>query len=190
MADTAAHLADRVLPEVPVRQWVLSFPRSVRFHLARNASLLSRALEIFIAEVFRHLGRQFQFLREEADPEEWRHRVRLPWREPCEPGAVTSIQRYGSSLNLNVHFHTLVLDGVFWRRPDGRLIFVELTAPKVEDLRVVLSRGVDRVTRMLVRAGVLLPGSREEGGGVAAEPADPTLLDRIQASSQMRPPKG
>jgi hypothetical protein len=26
MADTAAHLADRVFPEAPVRQWVLSLP--------------------------------------------------------------------------------------------------------------------------------------------------------------------
>jgi hypothetical protein len=28
MADTAAHLVDRVFPEVPVRQWVLSLPHS------------------------------------------------------------------------------------------------------------------------------------------------------------------
>jgi hypothetical protein len=28
-------------------------------------------------------------------------------------GSVTVIQRFGGGLNLNVHFHTLVLDGVF-----------------------------------------------------------------------------
>jgi hypothetical protein len=28
-------------------------------------------------------------------------------------GAVTLIQRFGSALNLNVHFHTLVLDGAY-----------------------------------------------------------------------------
>ncbi len=33
MADTAAHLVDRVLPEVPVRQWVLSLPFSLRYRL-------------------------------------------------------------------------------------------------------------------------------------------------------------
>ena len=27
-------------------------------------------------------------------------------------GAVTFVQRFGGSLNLNVHFHTLVLDGI------------------------------------------------------------------------------
>jgi hypothetical protein len=30
MANTAAHLVDRVLPAVPVRQWVLSFPFELR----------------------------------------------------------------------------------------------------------------------------------------------------------------
>lgn len=34
MADTAAHLVDRVFPEVPVRQWVLSLPFHLRYRLA------------------------------------------------------------------------------------------------------------------------------------------------------------
>jgi hypothetical protein len=34
MADTAAHLVDRVFPEVPVRQWVLSLPYGLRYRLA------------------------------------------------------------------------------------------------------------------------------------------------------------
>jgi len=38
MADTAAHLVDRVLPEVPVRQWVLSLPWQLRYRLAFAAS--------------------------------------------------------------------------------------------------------------------------------------------------------
>jgi hypothetical protein len=33
MAETAAHLADHVLPRLPVRQWVLSLPRRLRYHL-------------------------------------------------------------------------------------------------------------------------------------------------------------
>jgi len=31
----------------------------------------------------------------------------------CRCGAVTFIQRFGGALNLNVHFHTLFLDGVY-----------------------------------------------------------------------------
>jgi hypothetical protein len=34
MADTAAHLVDRVFPHVPVRQWVLSLPFALRYRLA------------------------------------------------------------------------------------------------------------------------------------------------------------
>jgi hypothetical protein len=34
MADTAAHLVDRVLPEVPIRQWVLTLPYPVRYRCA------------------------------------------------------------------------------------------------------------------------------------------------------------
>ncbi|MDL2478836.1 transposase, partial [Klebsiella pneumoniae] len=31
----------------------------------------------------------------------------------AKTGAVTLIQRFGSALNLNVHFHMLFLDGVY-----------------------------------------------------------------------------
>jgi len=41
MADTAAHLVDRVLPEVPVHQWVLSLPFTLRYRLAYDARLAS-----------------------------------------------------------------------------------------------------------------------------------------------------
>jgi hypothetical protein len=39
MHDTAAHLVDRVLPRVPIRQWVVTFPRQVRYHLAADPKL-------------------------------------------------------------------------------------------------------------------------------------------------------
>ena len=48
MADTAAHLVDRVFPEVPVRQWVLSFPFALRYRLAYDAHLLTDVLGVFI----------------------------------------------------------------------------------------------------------------------------------------------
>ena len=33
-------------------------------------------------------------------------------------GAVTLIQRFGSALNLNIHFHLLFLDGIYVSRND------------------------------------------------------------------------
>ncbi len=41
MANTAAHLVDRVLPAVPVRQWVLSLPFELRALAAFRADVLS-----------------------------------------------------------------------------------------------------------------------------------------------------
>ena len=41
MADTAAHLVDRVIPSVPVRQWVLSLPFALRYRVAWDATLAS-----------------------------------------------------------------------------------------------------------------------------------------------------
>jgi hypothetical protein len=40
-----------------------------------------------------------------------------------QTGTVTVIQRFGSALRLNVHFHTLVLDGVFSDTRPGPLTF-------------------------------------------------------------------
>jgi formylglycine-generating enzyme required for sulfatase activity len=44
MAETAALLADEVLPERPLRQWVLSLPYALRFLLATDSDSLKRAI--------------------------------------------------------------------------------------------------------------------------------------------------
>jgi len=46
MAETAAHLVDHVIPRVPVRQWVLSFPIPLRLLFASHPQLLSPVLQI------------------------------------------------------------------------------------------------------------------------------------------------
>jgi hypothetical protein len=50
--DTAAHLVDCVLPEVPVRQWVLSLPYPVRYSCAWDAKLTSEVLRAFMRALF------------------------------------------------------------------------------------------------------------------------------------------
>ena len=184
MADTAAHWVDHVLPPVPIRQWVLSFPREIRYILMRDSTLLTRAHDLFIQELLRYYNRQLLFIREGVEPGDWRYRKRLPWKAETHGGALTAIQRFGSSLNANPHLHTLSLDGVYVEIPEtGKLHFVETPPPEREDLEQVLSRTKQRVERMLERAGALLAGSRAEGGNLAAEPADPSLMDELQAAS-------
>ena len=57
MADTAAHLVDRVLPEVPIRQWVLSLPIPLRYRVAYDRELCSEVLGVFLRNVFSSLRR-------------------------------------------------------------------------------------------------------------------------------------
>jgi hypothetical protein len=52
MANTAAHLVDRVLPAVPVRQWVLSLPWELRALAAFKADVLSALARIFVEAIF------------------------------------------------------------------------------------------------------------------------------------------
>ncbi len=51
MSDTAAHLVDNVFPHVPVRQWVLSLPREIRYRLAYDKKLISEVLAVFLRVV-------------------------------------------------------------------------------------------------------------------------------------------
>ncbi len=58
MADTAARLVDDVLPHVPVRQFVLSFPYEIRYRLAWDGELISAALSVFLRVIGRWYRRQ------------------------------------------------------------------------------------------------------------------------------------
>ena len=55
-------------------------------------------------------------------------------KKTAQAGAVTLIQRFGSALNLNIHFHMLFLDGVYVDRPDGSARFWWVKAPTSEEL--------------------------------------------------------
>jgi len=58
-------------------------------------------------------------------------------------GAVTFIQRFGSALNLNVHLHMLIPDGVYALR-HGKPLFHALPAPSLSELTALLNRIVRR----------------------------------------------
>jgi hypothetical protein len=84
MVDAAAHLVDRVLPMVPVRQWVLSLPFQLRCRLAYDSRLVRDVLHIFIQEVFSSLQR--------------RARQHCGIRK-AKCGGVTFVQRFGGAIN-------------------------------------------------------------------------------------------
>jgi hypothetical protein len=141
MADTAAHLVDRVLPEVPIRQWVLTLPYPLRYRCAYDAKLASAVLRAFVRALFAEL----------------RRRVRRHCRAlDLHCGAVTFLQRFGSALNLNLHFHTLALDGAHTgiRGPDAPTRFLPLPPPDDDEVARVLAGTARRLQRLLAeRAG-------------------------------------
>ena len=58
MAETAAHLIEHVLPEQPIRQWVLSFPYALRFLFASRPAVLSKVLGIVYQAISTFLVRR------------------------------------------------------------------------------------------------------------------------------------
>ena len=68
-------------------------------------------------------------------------------------GGITFIQRFDSALRLNVHFHSLFLDGVYVRADDGDLEFLELPEPSPQQVEEVARRTAKRIARLLEKAG-------------------------------------
>ena len=87
MYNGAAHIVDHVIPDVPLRQYVLSVPFELRLVLAARADAFSAMMSLFVEQVFR-----------------WqRERPREAGLEAVQSGAVVAQHRGGSSLNLNDH---------------------------------------------------------------------------------------
>ena len=111
---TADHLVAKVIPQVPTRQWVLSFPVELRFAMAYRPEIQKQMLKIFMATIS-------HWYKSKAKPQ--------GQRKSLSVGAVTVIQRFGGALNLNIHFHTIFLDGAY--DDNG---FIKTPAPRKEDI--------------------------------------------------------
>ncbi len=138
MTESAAHLVDDVLPRVPVRQWVLSLPYRLRYLLAWNHGLCRAVLGVYARALL-----AFQ-----------RRHTRQGRRRVGQSGCVTVIQRFGGGLNLNLHFHTLVLDGVFTEGAGDTLRFQPAPPPTNAEVGRVLATIATRVRRLLRRHGL------------------------------------
>ena len=135
MCNSAAHLVDRVTPQVPVRQWVLSLPFELRRLVAFRADVLTAVARIFYETV----------------STDYRRRSGIA---SARTGAVTCVQRFGGSLNLNPHLHVIWLDGVFSFNEECAARFHPLDPPSRDDLDRIVRRVAERVIRWLRRKGV------------------------------------
>jgi hypothetical protein len=166
MANVAAHLVDRVLPDVPVRQYVLTLPYELRRLAAFKADVLTALARIFVEAVFAS----------------YRSGARRDGIESPQCGSVNFVQRFGS-LNLHVHFHLLVLDGVFARDTERRLVFHPAKAPTVAHLDTIVARTASRSIAWLRKHGYIVDAPLEARSN--EEPAQ-TALDACAAIAMGR----
>jgi hypothetical protein len=155
MADSAALLVDEILPHQPMRQLspgmacsramqeqlprVLSVPFPLRFLFASNPKAMTGVLGIVYRAISTHLAHKAGF----AKP-------------LVQTGAVTLIQRFGSALNLNIHFHMLFLDGVYIGGSNGHpMRFQRVKAPTRNELTKLTHTIAHRVACYLVHQGLL-----------------------------------
>jgi len=108
MAQMAAHLVEQVIPWVPTRQWVVSVPVPLRYWMASSQDLTAKVHTIIRTTVGQYYVNQAV--------------TQGHKRANIHPGSVTFIQRFGSALNLNLHFHVIGLEGVYLDRI-GKCIF-------------------------------------------------------------------
>jgi hypothetical protein len=71
-------------------------------------------------------------------------------------GALTLIQRFGSALNLNIHFHMLFLEGKFSENPWGGTTFTRIKAPSHDDMVTLVHTISQRIARYLEKAGLVV----------------------------------
>jgi len=161
MVETAAHLIDNVIPRLPVRQWVLSFPWGLRMLFAARPEALTRCLDVVVRCIETHLLQ----------------RAGVRRRSGARTGVVTLIQRHGSAANVNVHLHMLVLDGVV--EPIGeRMRFRPVAAPSEAQLQRLLTRLIARMVRRLTKDGWLSQDT--EPPSLDLEPRD--VVDELAAA--------
>jgi hypothetical protein len=138
MANEAAAIVDRVLSDVPMRQYVLTLPYELRKLAAFKADVLTALGRIFVDAVFTS----------------YRAGAKRDGVEDGQCGAINFVQRFGS-LNLNVHFHLAMLDGVFTRDAQAGMVFHPQTPPAAADLDSIARRVRDRSVAWLRRHGYL-----------------------------------
>jgi hypothetical protein len=150
MCNEAVQLVDRVFPNVPIRQWVVSLPWELRRLAATKRGVLGAMDRIFAEEIAR-LTR------------------RLAGVADAQAGSVGCPRMFGGSLNLHPHLHTLAVDGVFEKTDGGGVRFHEAPAPSKDDVSEVAKRVRERAVRWLRRHGYVDQRAAEELSGSLAE---------------------
>lgn len=167
MNDLAVHMTDDVLPdEAHIRQWICSFPFSLRAPMGYDPKLCSALVSAFVHEV------------EHSYRLRAKHHLGLSSTRLIHFGALTQIQRADSALRLDPHPHTLAIDGVYVPH-DGRLAFHPLPPPTLAEVHHVAHRTALRTEKILARFGIDPAGHLPQ----QAADEDPVLSTLLDASA-------
>lgn len=143
MNELSLHLMDHVVPDVPLRQFVLTLPFGLRLLVARDKRLLAAVRTVFLRAVS-------GFVRKKA-------REAYPSKTLLTAGLCV-VQRFGSALQLAPHFHAALFDGAYRADDDGKLHFVAAPAITPAERLALTTRIASRMERMLARRGLFLNG--------------------------------
>lgn len=170
MSETATHLVDHVLPHKNIRQWVLTFPVPVRLCLSIRPKVMARALDIAHLVIG-------QYYRKKVNESG----AKLSTKN-SKSGAVTLIQRFGGSLNLNIHFHQLFVDGCYKLDEKGEPIdFWGAAPPSVKEIEEVLLKIIHKITKYLERQKIIIRDDSDDG--LQLPIPDEDTLSKLQATS-------
>jgi len=132
MVQTAAHMIENVIPCVPVRQFVISFPKRIR-HYLQTHEILKTVLRIVVDEIRKTLIASGPNI---SNP---------------KIGAISFIQHFGNTLNLHPHFHLIVADGIFSTEEEDLLFHDAFLTP--DDIADTQDNIQNRVLRYFGRRG-------------------------------------
>ena len=167
----SGHALEELLADVPYRQWVLVLPKRLRWFVHRDARLpgeISRLLAQALTDFY---------LRRCGAPKD------------AAPAQFHVLQRFGSSVNLHLHDHAVVSDGVF-RLDDGVLRFASAPPPAFEEVAELVELLRRRILKRMLRMRVLPEATVNEmlawphggfslDGGTYVEAQDRAGLERL-----------
>ena len=167
MAAQAAHLVDAVVPAVPVRQYVLSLPFDLSLLAATNPVVLRAITRVHYEELTKH----------------YRACARNQGTiDKTYPGAVTFVQRFGSSLNLHLHLHVCVLDGVYIEQQDDAPTFLPAPPLRKDQLHKLTEKVALRVAKWLRKRGY----SKDEHDYSSNEPRQLSFAEMLAHQAAQR----
>ena len=102
-------------------------------------------------------------------------------KSTAKTGSVTLIQRFGSALNSNLHFHILFIDGVYEQRENSKLTFHRVKAPSTSELNSLVAKISQRIARHLEKQGLLTRD--DENSYLTMAGLDDNVMSELQSHS-------